>query len=200
MSAERGSVGEDVSVADDAVVADVTVGHQVIVVTYLSSVILLDAMIYAHVFFEVIVVAYLQWFGLVRGVAKILRHAADGGAVTDSVAGPHAGLSIDPDMAFDYAVGAEHSARFNDAEWTHPDTGVERGTLLDDGAGVNQGHGYQMRNCAMLAVYQTRQRLRGASPRWDPTFSCPSQKAVRSTAGSKVRVKAMGTQWGVQFR
>ena len=108
----------------------------------LSAVILLNAMVDAHVLLEVIFVADPKRFCPICAVAEILRYATDGGAMTHPVACPHMRLTIDPNMAFDHAVGAEHSARFDDAECADLDARVDCDVILNDGARVDQGHGF----------------------------------------------------------
>jgi hypothetical protein len=88
VSGQGGGVGEDVVVADGAVVSDVAVGHEEVAAADARAGVVLDAVADVDAFLEVVVVADGQRAWPCPGVAEVLRLAAERDAVADAVVRP----------------------------------------------------------------------------------------------------------------
>ena len=116
MAAEQNSVDQNHVVKDPAIVSDMTVRHEKIVITDTGdSVFFLGTPIDGDAFAKAIVIADYD-FGIGILPADVLRVAPDHGIRPEAVVAADRGATNDHDMAFQICAIAKCDVRTNDAE------------------------------------------------------------------------------------
>jgi len=133
VAGQAGGICEDVVAAHDAVVSDVGVGHQEIVVSDPGALVRLDAAADVYAFLEMIAIPDGKGFAQLRPVSEILRLRADGGAVTDVVVASHTGGVVDAHAALNDTARPDDGPTLDDGVGPHLNGRVELGAALDDG-------------------------------------------------------------------
>lgn len=136
MAAKQRAVGDDDVVADVAVVRDVGVGHEEIVVpNYCIFFVFVGAM-NGHAFAKGVVVSNAQARRSVF-VFQVLRSFADNCACKNFVVRANGAVAGDVSVRADNAARPEDNVFINDRERAHRDVGVELGFGMDNSRRMN---------------------------------------------------------------
>lgn len=135
---EEGAIGDDDAVADPAVMAEMTVGHEQIVGAYPGGVIVGIGAMDGHMFAEGIVIADID-AGEAAAEAEVLGSAADDAPGGEHVAGAGGGGAGEVGMGADLTVFAEGDLGINDRIRADVHAGVKSGLGIDHRRGMD-GH------------------------------------------------------------
>ncbi len=130
-------IGEDRIVAHAAIVGNVDIDHQQVVVPDSGRLILLKGPVDGRVFADGISGADHDLSRLV-GHVDMLGHAADHGPFEDVVIGAEHRPGLDHDPAFQLAAGLDYCVVFDDAVRADLDIPINSGRGADDGRAVDQ--------------------------------------------------------------
>src|SRR5690606_37836494 len=147
MAGEGGIVDQDAVIAHHAIVTDVDVGHQQVVIADGGlAPILHGAAVDGDPLADDVVVADHQprGFALVLEVRGVLPH---GGKLVDAVMGADHGGALDDHVGADLGIVADGDVRADDGPGTHLDVGADAGGRVDNGARINQNHRPQRISC-----------------------------------------------------
>ena len=140
MAGQLHRVGQDEVAAQPAIVRDVHVGHDPVVVAQARDAgVLHGAGVDGDVLADGVAVADLQPRGL-AGVLLVLRRGADAGEREEAVVPPDGGVAVDHAVRADLAAGADAHLRADHGVGTDLDRGVELGARIDQRSWMDLWH------------------------------------------------------------
>src|SRR6185437_10683744 len=137
VTGERDAVGEDRVASHHAVVRDVRIGYEEIVVADAGDALVVDrAAVERAAFAKDIAVADLE-AGRLTGVFLVLRRIAQRSELIDPVARADRGRTVDDDMGADDGARTDANLRADDTEGTHGDVRRQLRLRRNDGMAVD---------------------------------------------------------------
>ena len=137
MAGEGGTIGKYRVAADDAIVRDVHISHDPVVVTDdCFTTARYCAAIKGYVFPNYIAIADDE-FGVLVGKFFVLRRRTYRSKLPNAIIAAHRGWAFNNDVRADHAICADFYFRANDAVWADLHTGVELGAGVNDCAWVD---------------------------------------------------------------
>ena len=147
VTCQVGGVGEDGVVAHHAVMRDVDIGHDPVVVTDPGgAAVLHGAPVDGDALADGVAVADLEG-GVLAGVLLVLRGGADRAKGIQAVVLAQRGGAFEHHMRPHLAAGADAHARPDDGIGADLDAAVQLGSRVDDGGGMDPGLLHAVRPC-----------------------------------------------------
>src|SRR5476651_1420198 len=137
--AKRGVIGKNAAIADHAVMGDVSIHHQQIIIADTGDFSALSgAAVNGHTLANTVAMADFNP-GRFTSILQVLIHFADSGELIDLIIFTDSGDTINHNMGFQYRTGTDFHLRANKAKRANMHSGMDNSARFNDGTGMDKG-------------------------------------------------------------